>query len=115
MGKKIKRSKTGAPAVDPNLEDVGEDRAMEFDIDEETKEIIIVHHYRRKWGDEFDSDTEHIYTLSEVKDLVSILIRLMDEVQRMMVAERDALLIHKSTPNLIEGNPLQGPKNIEGV
>ena len=107
MAKKIKRSKTGAPAVDPNLDEVDEDRAMEFDIDEESKEIIILHHYRRKWGDEFDADVDHIYTVEEAGSLISVLLNLIEEVKHMMAIERDALLVEKSTPIPIEKNPLK--------
>jgi hypothetical protein len=114
--KKIKRSKTGVAAVDPKLDEVSEDRAMEFEIDEETKEIIIVHHYRRKWGDEFDADIDHMYTIEEAGELVGVLIHMIDDVQKLKIAERDMKLVEveKRTPEPIEGNPLQGPNNIEG-
>jgi hypothetical protein len=112
--KKIKRSKTGQPAIDPNLEEVGEDRAMEFDIDEDTKEIIIVHHYRRKWGDEVDADIDHIYTIEEAGDLIRVLSNMIEDVKKLINEERNALLVEKATPKPIEGNPLQGPNNIEG-
>jgi hypothetical protein len=118
MSKKIKRKPTGMPYVDPMLDKVDEDRAMEFDIDEETKEIIIVHHYRRKWGDEMDADIDHIYTIEEAGELISVLVNMIETVKNMdemnMVAIRDALLVEKSTPTPIEGNPMQGPNAIEG-
>jgi len=112
--KKIKRSKTSVPEVDPNLDEVDEDRAMEFDLDEGSKEIIIVHHYRRKWGDEVDADIDHIYTIDEAADLVNILIRMIEDLKKMIIEERNALLVEKATPTPIEGNPMQGPNNIEG-
>jgi hypothetical protein len=114
--KKIKRSKTGSTEVDPNLAEVDEERAMEFDIDEEEKEIVLVHHYRRKWGDEVDADIDHLYTVEAAEELVSVLIRMIEELKRLKIIERDERLlqISKLTPIPIEGNPLQGPNNIEG-
>jgi len=112
--KKIKRKPTGSPIIDPKLDEVDEDRAMEFDIDEESKEIIIVHHYRRKWGDEMDGDIDHIYTIEEAGELIGVLAHMIEDVKKMIAAERDALLVEKATPIPIEGNPLQGPNNIEG-
>lgn len=115
MGKKIKRKPIGSPYIDPNLEEVGEDRGMEFDIDEETKEIIIVHHYRRKWGDDFDADIDHMYTIEEAGQLINVLVNMIEDVNKIIMIERDEILVKKSTPIPIEGNPLQGPNNIEGA
>jgi len=114
--KKIKRSKTSAPEVDPNLAEVDEERAMEFEIDEEEKEIVLVHHYRRKWGDELEGDVDHIYSVREAEELVGILVQMIHEVKQLIINERDAKLLEiaKATLTPIEGNPLQGPNNIEG-
>jgi hypothetical protein len=107
MAKKIKRKPIGAPYVDPELEEVGEDRAFEMELDEETNEILFVHHYRRKWGDEFDSDVEHGLNMEEAAEVVNVMINMMDEVKKK-------LLVEKVTLTPIEGNPMQGPQNIEG-
>jgi len=114
--KKIKRSKTGLPPVDPQLDEVEEERAFEIQIDEQDKEIVLMHHYRRKWGDEFDSDIDHCLNIQEASELVGALIGAIEVLKKLMIAERDALLvdIEKRTPEPIEGNPLQGPNNIEG-
>lgn len=110
MAKKIKRSKTEGTYVDPNLEEVEEDRAFEIEYDEETNEILLVHHYRRKWGDDFEGDVEHGMNISEAKELVVVMLRLID----LMDSRLRVTIKEKSTPIPIEGNPLQGPNNIEG-
>lgn len=100
MTKKIKRKPIGQVHVDPELEEVGEDRAFEIELDEETNEIIFVHHYRRKWGDGMDSDVEHGLNMEEAGELIGAMMSMMDEVNKR-------LLVEKSTPELIEGNPMK--------
>jgi hypothetical protein len=107
MSKKIKRKPTGPPMVDPKLEEVGEDRAFEIELDEETNEIIFVYHYRRKWGDDMDGDVEHGLNMEEAMEMVNVMITMIDETKKR-------LLVEKATPIPIEGNPMQGPQNIEG-
>jgi hypothetical protein len=111
MGKKIKRSKTGPPPVDPNLEEVDEDRAFAVEYDEDDNEAVLVNHYRRKWGDGFDSDVEHRLNIEEAKALVAVLIQIIDIMIKKANDERLLLLaeklVEKSTPELIEGNPLK--------
>jgi len=108
MAKKIKkRTNTANEPVNPFLEEVEDDRAFEVELDEETNEIIFVHHYRRKWGDEFEADTEHALNMDEAGELIGVMISMMEAVKRKV-------LVEKSTPIPIEGNPLQGPQNIEG-
>jgi hypothetical protein len=109
--KKIKRSKTGPPPVDPNLEEVSEDRQFEIAYDEDDNEVIIVNHYRRKWGDEMDADVEHGWNISETRAVVQTLNELIDimlkvETDRRLFQIGDKL-VEKSTPELIEGNPLK--------
>jgi hypothetical protein len=100
MAKKIKRKPTGIPYVDPELEEVGEDRAFEIELDEETKEILFVHHYRRIWGDEFDADVEHGLNMEEAMEVVNVMINMMDEIKKSTVVE-------KLTPEPIEKNPMK--------
>lgn len=104
MAKKIKRSKTAAEYVDPNLEDVGEERAAEIEYDEDTRETLFVFHYRRKWGDDFDSDIEHGYTMEETRELIVVLMNIVDEDSKRVMTEK---LVEKSTPEPIEKNPLK--------
>lgn len=111
--KKIKRSKTGPPAVDPQLDEVDEERAFEIQIDEEEKEIVLTHHYRRKWGDEFDADIDHCLNIEEASEFVAALLGAIDVLNKIAIVERDTVLVEKSTPRPIEGNPMQGPKNID--
>ena len=109
MAKKIKRSKTGVPAVDPMLEEVEEERAAEIEYDEEDDEAILVFHYRRVWGDDFDADIEHGYTMEETRELVTVLTSILEESKKK--AMRTA--IEKSTPSTEEGNPLKANKIID--
>lgn len=105
--KKIKRSKTGIPAVDPNLEEVDEERAFEIEIDEDEKEVVLVHHYRRMWGDEMDADVEHCLNVQEAGEFIGALINAIDVIQKLTVAERDAQLVEKATILPEEKNPLK--------
>jgi hypothetical protein len=107
--KKIKRSKTSQPTVDPQLEEVGEERAAEIEYDDETDETIFVFHYRRKWGDDFDSDVEHGYTMEETRELVGVLMGILEESKR--IAMQNA--VEKSTPSVPEGNPLKENKIVD--
>jgi len=100
MSKKIKRKPTGAPYVDPNLEEVGEERAFEIELDEDTKEILFIHHYRRMWGDEMDADVEHGLNMEEAMEVVSVMINMMDVVKQNVVVEKTLELSE-------EGNPLK--------
>jgi hypothetical protein len=110
MAKKIKRSKVEGVYVDPNLEDVGEERAFEIELDEETEEILFVHHYRQKWGDGFDSDIEHGFSIEEANQIVVAMLDLIEEVQKKRKAEIE--MPEKSTPELIEGNPIKENKKV---
>lgn len=103
--KKIKRGKTEGHYVNPELEEVDEDRSFELESDEDTNEILLVHHYRRKWGDEMDSDVEHGLNLEEAKDLVAILVQWieMTELKLKVISK----VVEKATPIPIEGNPLK--------
>jgi hypothetical protein len=101
MAKKIKkRAKTGSEFIDPLLEEVEADRAFEVELDEETNEIIFVHHYRRKWGDEFEADIEHGLNMEEASELVGIMIMMIEAVKMK-------LLVDKSTLTPIEKNPMK--------
>lgn len=100
MSKKIKRKPTGAPYVDPELEEVGEERAFEIELDEDTKEILFVHHYRRQWGDEFDADVEHGLNMEEAMEVVNVMINMMDAMKKLTIEE-------KATPEPVEGNPMK--------
>lgn len=111
MGKKIKRS----PEMDDlakkqqqMLEDVGEDRAFEVELDEEAEEIVMVHHYRRKWQDDFDADIEHVLTLEEAEDLVSTLVQMTEILRKARMEKAIETVGEKSTIEPIEKNPMQG-------
>lgn len=111
MAKKIKRSKTGPPPVDPNLEEVDEERAFGVEYDDEDNEVVLVNHYRRVWGDNFDADVEHVLNIEEAQALVAILNKIIEVMMKVEADKRlQAIgdkLIEKSTPDMIEGNPLK--------
>lgn len=105
MSKKIKKRPVSQEPVDPQLEEVGEERAFEVEYDEDTNEIIFVHHYRRKWGDEFDADVEHGLNMEEAAELIGVMINIMEMVKKKLLIEKVM-----NTPE--EENPLKGPKDI---
>ena len=107
MAKKIKKRPTGPEPVDPNLEEVGEERAFEIELDEEMNEIVIVNHYRRSWGDEFDADVEHGLNLKEAKDLMNVLYRMTEALETKAMLQAATKVEEKSSPCLIEKNPLK--------
>jgi len=98
MSKKIKRKPTGPAYVDPELEEVGEDRAFEIELDEETNEIVFVHHYRRKWGDEMDADVEHGLNMEEAMEVVSVMINMIDAVKQQVLVEKVLPLTEEKNP-----------------
>lgn len=110
MSKKIKkRSNIGNEYVDPNLEEVEEDRGFEVELDEDTNEIVFVHHYRRKWGDEIDADMEHVLNMEESVELVGMMVSMIESVKNKLLMQKAM-----STPIPVEGNPAQGPQHYEG-
>lgn len=110
MAKKIKRSKIEGQYVDPNLEPVGEERELEVELDEETDEILFVCHYRIKWGDGFDADIEHALSIEEANDMIVAMLSMIEEVQSKRKAA--ANIPEKSTPELVEGNPIKENKKV---
>ncbi len=101
MTKKIKkRANIGREIPDPMLEEVDEDRAFEMELDEETNEIIFVHHYRHKWGDQFDADVEHALNMEQASEVVGTMISMMEQLKTNQ-------LVFKATLEPIEGNPLR--------
>lgn len=111
--KKIKKRPNSVPEIeDPGLEEVSEDRAFEVELDEETNEIIFVHHYRRKWGDGFDSDIEHSLNMEEAGELIGVMATMIEAVRNKIMIQT---AMQKSTPSPVEGNPMRGPKDIEGA
>lgn len=105
--KKIKKKRNPSEEIqDPNLDEIDENRAFEIECDEETNEIIFVHHYRRKWGDGFDADVEHGLTLDETAEMIGIVIGYMELLKAKA-------LIEKTVPTVEEGNPMQGPKKMD--
>ena len=102
MAKKIKRQPT--EYVDPNLEEVDEERSLEVDLDDETNEIVFVCHYRRKWGDGFDADIEHGFNIEEAGQIVGVMLSMIQEIQDRA---KETLLEEKSTPDMKESNPLR--------
>ena len=105
MAKKLK--KMAKQIIDPNLEEVDEEHSFEIEYDEETNEVLLVHHYRRQWGDGFDADVEHAYDIEQNTHLISDLMEILEQQKKKVIdfAITKGLLIEKSTPELIEGNP----------
>lgn len=112
MAKKIKKRANSVLEVqDPELEEVDENRQFEIEEDEETNEVIFVHHYRRRFGDNFEADVEHAMNYEEAGEMVGIVTQIMDRIQsRVMLANA----VGKIVPESKEGNPLQGPNNLDG-
>lgn len=112
MAKKIKKRPNQSREVeDPNLESVDEDRAFEVWLDEETEEIVNVHHYRRKFGDEFEADIEHALNLDEAKQYVMCLLGFIESLEKLRL--KSDKVEEKQLPELVEGNPAQGSKKLE--
>lgn len=110
MAKKIKRNPEMDDLAKRNaaqLEDVGEERAFEVELDEETQEVVFVHHYRRKFGDDFDADVEHCMVLEEAHDLVNTLIQMVEELKKLRIAQVATMVVEKPTVELIEKNPMK--------
>jgi hypothetical protein len=106
MAKKIKKRPNTSPTpVDPQLEEVGEERAFEVELDEEENEVVFVNHYRQEWGDGFDADVEHGLNLSEVKQLIGVLFSMASTIESKlkMIAE----VKEKSTMEPVEKNPMK--------
>ena len=110
MGKKLK--KIAKQIIDPNLEEVDEEHSFEIEYDEETNEVLLVHHYRRQWGDGFDADVEHAYDIEQNTGLINELMEVLEQQKQAVINKAIAagLLIQKSTPEMIEGNPGTDPK-----
>jgi hypothetical protein len=109
MAKKIKRSKIEGVYKDPNLEEVGEERAFEIELDDETNEVIFVNHYRQKWGDGFDADIEHGFNIVEAEQIVIVIMQMIKYLKEKNIAT----VAEKVTINPTEGNPLQNNNKIE--
>lgn len=106
------RKKVEGAYVDPHLAKVEEPRGIEIVFDEENYEVVFVCHYRRKWGDEFDADIDHGYTLEATNRMILVLMEMVERLS-LKVMEQTGL-IEKSTPEPKEGNPAQGGQNYEG-
>lgn len=106
MAKKIKkRPSTSIAPVDPNLEEVGEERAFEVELDEEENEVVFVNHYRQAWGDGFDADVEHGLNLDEAKQLIGVLFNMVSTIELKLKAME--VMAEKSTIVPVEKNPLK--------
>lgn len=104
MAKKIKkRPNMGVVPVDPDLEEVDEDRAFEIEMDDELNEILFVHHYRRKWGDEFDADIEHGFNMDESRAVIGVMLQIMQVIENKIKAQMG----QKVTPEPVEKNPMK--------
>ena len=119
MAKKIKRSKQEGSYVDPKLmpvEEIGEERTFEIELDEEENEVIFVHHYRIAFGDGFDADIEHGFSVEDAKSIVVVMLSMIDEIEKKQVAEKEKFMkeqgLEKATPEPIEGNPIKGSKQV---
>lgn len=112
MGKKkIKhKMKMETEPIDPNLDEVDEDRKLEIDYDEETNETLIICHYRRRWGDGFDADIDHALNPAETNQVILLLMSILEQ-QKACVLDK----IAKSTLELKETNPMQGPKDVGDI
>lgn len=119
MGKKIKKKKMKmefpAPTHDPMLEEVDEERSLEIEYDEETNEVVMVCHYRRHWGDEFDADIEHLFTMEENERMITVLLNLLETQRKVRMKVAEVLMENKSTPELVEGNPIKENKQVEPI
>lgn len=104
----MRRKKMEGMAVDPNLEEVGDNRGIGMFVNPDTKEVIFACHYRRKWGDQFDADIDHVYSLDEIKQMTITLLGFIEILSTVEVPE-------KATPVPIEGNPAQGPQEYKGA
>lgn len=111
MGQKKIKRKAVAPTVDPNLDEVDEDRQKEIFYDEETNDVVITHHYRRQWGDDFDADVDELLNIQENNELIVVLLGLLQK-QREHPSFVN-LITEKSTPETQEGNPLKSNKEGE--
>lgn len=99
MAKKIKKKSN------VEVENIGKERAFEVEYDEETNEIVFVHHYRVDWGDGFDSDVEHCMNLEELKSFLGVILNVMNEMENK---ERESIgFVEKAIPETYEGNPLK--------
>jgi hypothetical protein len=105
--------------VDPNLmpvEEIGEERTFEIELDEDENEIVFVHHYRIAFGDGFDADIEHGFDIDDARSIVSVMLGMIDEIQAKLNKEKEEAIansgLEKSTPEPIEGNPIKGSKNV---
>lgn len=110
MAKKIK--KQAKQIEDPNLELIDEEHAFAIEYDEETNEAVLVHHYRRQWGDGFSADVEHGYNVEQNTNLINELLVIL-ELQKQKVLQNAiaaGLIVEKSTPELKEGNPMNKEK-----
>lgn len=106
MAKKIKRRPDNSgPVVDTELEEVGEERAFELELDEETKEVIFVHHYRRVWGDTFDADVEHGLNMEEAMEVVNVMLNMIEVVKKKTIKEK--VLEFSEEKNPMRDNPVQ--------
>ena len=114
MAKKLK--KQVKQIEDPNLEQVDEEHAFEIEYDEETNEAVLVHHYRRQWGDGFDADVEHGWGIEQNSYCIQQLMGILElQKQKVLQSAMSAgLVVEKSTPELKEGNPLKENKNVDG-
>lgn len=120
MGNKhVKKKKGLAPTQDPYLEPVDEDREFEVEYDEETNEVVFVMHYRRHWGDDMDADVEHGLTMEDNNSLICSLMDILEVQKSRILQQQGTVLEAKSTPELVEGNPVREfkhPKDIvDGV
>lgn len=104
MAKKIKKRPISSEPIDPNLEEVTEDRAFEVELDDELNEIVFVHHYRRMWDDGFDADVEHGLNIEEAKALTGVMFSMIGMLEKKMQLEE---LQQKATIELVEKNPLK--------
>lgn len=119
MPKKVKKQPKQVKQLkqidDPKLEQVDEEHAFEIEYDEETNEAVLVHHYRRQWGDGFDADVEHGWSIDDTQAVILELTEILELQKKKLLdqAISQGLLIQKSTPEMIEGNPLQDMKKQE--
>ena len=84
-----------------------EEEGFDIELDEETLEVVLIHHYRRKWGHELDADIEHRMNMEEAMQLVVTVLQMIEIVRNKVIQEK-VLVVPE------EGNPLQNNSEMKG-
>jgi hypothetical protein len=110
MGQKKIKKKMILPTNDPKLDDVDEDRQKEIFYDEDTNEVVIIHHYRRQWGDGFDADIDELLNIEENNEFIVVLLSFLERQKQYLSRMKESMeknLPVVSTIELKETNPMK--------